>query len=371
MPAPRNRPHIVVATAPQAEPFTPHSGGASPVFTRPSDRPQHAEVLKLALQSADAEAVERRHHAPLTVEGARPGRYIEFEGPAGVDLQLDSLDLRRSGIEVVAVHPRREADEVAIAQRATVFIPDGKLSEFLKRFEAYATELTETGQPKNKELVNRIAVVRLATLRQLWTDAPGAYPNEQASVWWEVWLRRSSGELARFADFCTQSGIQLGLRQLAFDDRVVCLALASAEQLAPALVVVADLAELRRAKTGTAFFADLSPSGQAQWVAELLGRLTPPLPDAPAVCILDTGTNRAHPLIAPALSAEDATAIKASWGAHDTGWGGNTGHGTEMAGLALYGDSGLGVGVRRRRRTPSSSGVRQDTSSARGGRKRA
>ncbi len=56
------------------------------------------------------------------------------------------------------------------------------------------------------------------------------------------------------------------------------------------------------------------------------------------LCILDTGTNRAHPLIAPALSAEDATAVEASWGAHDTGWGGNAGHGTEMAGLALYGD---------------------------------
>ncbi len=32
---------------------------------------------------------------------------------------------------------------------------------FLKRFEQYATELTENGQPKHKELVDRIAVVRL------------------------------------------------------------------------------------------------------------------------------------------------------------------------------------------------------------------
>ena len=338
MPAPRNRRHILVGTAPQAEPFTPHTSGSAPVFTRPSDRPQHAAVLKLALETANTEAVEMRQQTPLTVEGAHPGRYIEFEGPPGVDLKIDSIDLRGSGIEVVAVQPRREADQTATAQRATVFIPDGKLDVFLKRFEQYATELTESGEPKHKELVDRIAAVRLATLRQLWTDDPATYPDEQASVWWEVWLRRSGGELQRFADFCAQSGIQLGLRRLAFDDRIVCLALASAEQLAPALVVVGDLAELRRAKTSTAFFADLSPAGQAQWVADLLGRLAPPSPDAPAVCILDTGVNRAHPLISPALSVEDATAVEASWGAHDTGWGGSAGHGTEMAGLALYGD---------------------------------
>jgi hypothetical protein len=56
------------------------------------------------------------------------------------------------------------------------------------------------------------------------------------------------------------------------------------------------------------------------------------------VCILDTGANRGHPLISPALSVEDAAAVEVGWGAHDTGWGGSAGHGTEMAGLALYGD---------------------------------
>ncbi len=340
MPAPRNRRHIVVPGQPAGEPFRPHPRKIDPkTFTRPSDRPQHAAVLTLALETANTEAVEMRQQTPLAVEGAHTGRYIEFEGPPGVDLKIDSLDLQGSGIAVVAVHPRREVDQAATPQRATVFIPDGKLDEFLRRFEQYATELTPKGQPKHKELVDRIAAVRLATLRQLWTDDPAAYPHEQASVWWEVWLRRSGGgELGRFVDFCGQAGIQVGVRQLAFEDRIVCLALASAEQLAPALIVIGDLAELRRAKTSTAFFADLSAVEQAQWMADLLGRLTPPSPDAPAVCILDTGANRAHPLLAPALSVEDATAVEANWGAHDTGWGGHAGHGTEMAGLALYGD---------------------------------
>ena len=192
MTAPRNRRHILVGAAPQPEPFTPHPRRITPqAFTRPSDRPQHAAALRSALEAADTEAVELRQQTPLAVEGSHPGRYIEFEGPPGVDLKIDSLDLRGSGIEVVNVHPRREGDQTEFAQRAVVFIPDGRLSEFLTRFEQYATELTAKGQPKNKELVDRIAAVRLATLRQLWTDDPAAYPNEEASVWWEVWLRRT------------------------------------------------------------------------------------------------------------------------------------------------------------------------------------
>jgi len=339
MAAPRNRRHILVESAPLAEPFTPHTRGRAPTFTRPSNRELHGTTLRAALQTADTEAAQQREQAPLSIQGANPGRYIEFEGPAGVDLKIESLDLQGSGIEVVAVHPRRETEPPSPTQRATVFIPDGKLGEFVRRFEQYANELTATGQPKHKELVDRIASVRLATLHHLWTDDPAAYPDPQVIVWWEVWLRRSGGgEFEHFAAFCQQSDIQLGLRRLAFNDRIVCLARATAEQLAPALVVVGDLAELRRAKTGTAFFADLSASGQAPWVADILARLTPPLPDAPTVCVLDTGINRAHPLIEPALSIADATAVQPAWGAHDTGWGGNAGHGTEMAGLALYGD---------------------------------
>jgi hypothetical protein len=34
MAAPRNRRYILVGTAPQAEPFTPHTSGRAPVFTR-------------------------------------------------------------------------------------------------------------------------------------------------------------------------------------------------------------------------------------------------------------------------------------------------------------------------------------------------
>ena len=52
-----------------------------------------------------------------------------------------------------------------------------------------------------------------------------------------------------------------------------------------------------------------------------------------AVCILDSGVNNGHLLIAPFLQAGDCHAAQPTWGTHD-----HDGHGTLMAGTAAYGD---------------------------------
>lgn len=77
----------------------------------------------------------------------------------------------------------------------------------------------------------------------------------------------------------------------------------------------------------------LAGPDQRRLVDEVLGRLKVPMGDVPAVCLLDTGVNRGHRLLAPGLDAADMHAVDPSWGTHD-----HHGHGTKMAGLALYGD---------------------------------
>jgi hypothetical protein len=53
----------------------------------------------------------------------------------------------------------------------------------------------------------------------------------------------------------------------------------------------------------------------------------------PYICILDTGINRGHPWISPALAEQDLHSVEPGWGTNDA-----QGHGTNMAGLALAGD---------------------------------
>ena len=344
MAAPRNRRHILLSTPPEAEGFTSRRTGRPRTFVRPADRVQHAQGLTEALTGAGQEATARRV-AEGVLPPARPGILIQFEAPSGVDLKLESLENNRAGIELRGVRRTAAAAGDEYVETATVFVPEGSVAHFLKRFQQYATEDTKAGVPKNRDLVDRISAIQLATLRALWTDDADDFPPDDIPMWWEVWLRRDEGvpgaEIQRLEAFAATHNLVLGFRRLAFDDRSVCLARATAVQLSASVDVLSDLAELRKAKTGSAFFVDLTPVEQAGWADDLLGRLIHPAADAPAVCVLDTGVTREHPLITPGLAEEDATAVDAAWGSHDNGGGnGQAGHGTEMAGLALYGELG-------------------------------
>lgn len=93
-----------------------------------------------------------------------------------------------------------------------------------------------------------------------------------------------------------------------------------------------DLTELRRAKSHPRVFHEMSNMEQVDWARELADRINVSGPDAPAVCLLDTGVNRGHPLIEPSLSIHDVHSVNTAWGTAD-----HDGHGTEMASMALFG----------------------------------
>src|SRR5262245_878136 len=254
MAAPRNRRHLVIPTAPAAEAYTPHARKIAPEdFIRPANRQQHAASLQAALLAAEKEAKASRQAQPIVVQGAAPGVYVQFDSPPGVALKVESLEDKRKGIEVVAVRTASTDPQQAPVQRATVFVPDGQIKHFIGRFEQYAQQQTKKGEPRHKDTVDRIAALRRATLRALWTDTEDAFPAQDQPIWWEVWLRRQDGlELQRFHEFAGASGFEVGARRLGFDDRIVVLARATVAQLAASVDVLNDLAEVRLAKTGSA-----------------------------------------------------------------------------------------------------------------------
>lgn len=320
--------------------YTPHPRRIElPPIPAPRNRRQHAAGLRAALRQAERETAEEREELGIAVHGAEPGLYIQFESVPGVDLKLESLEDKRKGIELVAVQTIERPEQPGV-QLATVFVPDGKLTHFISRFQEYATERTRKGEPRHKDLVDRIAALRRATLRALWTDEAEAYPAEGEIIWWEVWLRRHDGrELERLLELASQVEFTVGERRLAFADRVVVLVQGTAEKLAASIDVLNDVAEVRRAKDTAAFFDNATAEEQADWIDDLKRRTTPPPGTAPAVCVLDTGVTRGHPLLQDVIDPADATAVDPAWGAYDDGGGPrNMGHGTEMAGLAAYGD---------------------------------
>ena len=341
MSAPRNRKHILVRDGPSTEGYRPHPRKiVPPPFPGPPDRQRHAAYLHDSLIEAQRQAEANRAALEISVHGAQPGLYVEFESPPDVEMKLDSLENKRRGIEVVAVRKVPVGPEASPTQFATVFIPDGSLRHFFERFQQYTEETTRKGEPKHRDMVDRIKNLRKATLQALWTDSTESFPNEDETIWWEVWLRRHDGrELQRILEFADQAGLDVGDRRLGFDDRIVVLVKGAADQLSASLDVLNDLAEVRKAKESATFFVDVSPEEQAQWMKNLRQRVTPVQENAPAVCLLDTGVTQGHPLLRGLISPDDTMAVNPAWGGHDNGGGpGQMGHGTEMAGLAAYGD---------------------------------
>ena len=303
-------------------------------------RSAHAAILRTSLERAVAATKHKRGAAGFSVTGAKPGVYLEFESFPGWDLAVKSLENgtgkdRSAHIEVVAVSSR-ETEDLGATQHAAVFVPEGKVGHFLNQLAKYAlTSEKKPREQRHENLYDRIAKLRLATLRALWTDDASTYPtHEHQPIWWEVWLRKIDGsELARFYEFSSHANIRIGARRIQFEDRVVILAFASARELSTSLDVLGDLAELRRAKVLASFFLRESNADQAAWAKELAARVTHTAEDRPAVCILDTGVTQGHPLLESSLASDDCHTIDPGWGLHD-----HDGHGTEMAGLALYGD---------------------------------
>lgn len=254
------------------------------------------------------------------------GLLLEFTLEPGQDAALDKLDLRSAGIELLSVQERGGS------LLAAVRVPDGKLAVFERKVEAYRTETTRHGKPKNSLLGAAVREIRRAVLDSLWTDR-GPLPPPGTPLWWEVWLRREDGLLDQLRGLAGRLGIRLSARSLDLLDRTVVLAFGDVEQLTASVDLLDCIAELRRAKELASFFTGLVPREQGDWVQDLAQRLTPASADAPAVCLLDTGVNRSHPLLRPFLAERDLYAVDSTWGVTD-----HMGHGTQMAGLAALGD---------------------------------
>ena len=326
--------HFIIEGFAETQPYrSPQQFGGSAVVPE-RDRARHARALQRQFEAlrpqADA-ARDAQQAAGLDELGLR----IEFESFPDIELAFESLARERSGIELLNV--RQEASRTL----ATVFVPDGRLHHFERLIRDYLAERQDSiGRPRdNRKLLDAIRRIRAASLRALWTDEDAEFPTEEeGSFWWEVWLPVRTDRRATVASFRERAqalGMRVAPGDLIFPERTVLLASASMEQMQYSMLTLNSIAELRRAKETAEFFDSLRPDEQQEWLDELLERTEFPADadEVPRVCLLDTGVNRGHPLLGPALAAGDLHSVEPGWGTDDA-----HGHGTQMAGVALAGD---------------------------------
>jgi len=244
---------------------------------------------------------------------------------------FEKLEDRTKKIELVAVHQIPEQEGIVAA---TVFVPESAIDYFLQKVEKYRDEDTEKGKPKNEALVSRLETVQIGTVNSLFTDDPDLFPKDGQEAWWEVWLRKERRNV--FDQVTQRLDIRTKPHTITFPEREIVLVMSNIESMARIIKNSDAVAELRIAKDIPSIFLEMGALEQANWAEDLAERLLEPGQHAVAISLLDSGATRIHRLLSLALDPDDMYTVEPSWGVNDSIYW--HGHGTAMAGVALYTD---------------------------------
>lgn len=285
---------------------------------------KHAEALKQEIATAWAAANELIEARDGAVAG-EAGRYLDFETLPG--FPLPDLNWKSKGIRLAsAFHSPTGATE------GTIFVPDDAQAFLTEKLDEYKTRRGKRGVPSHQGRFASIEHFRAARLESLWVDRR-PMPPPAVPTWWECWCwpdRAPNLEVKAAA-----VAVLIGEGRLRFAEREVIFLYGDRAQIARIVASTDCVAELRLGRDDASIFtSDEGRNDQHDWIETAVDRIRlGENRDAVAVCLLDTGINRAHPLLAPAFAADDLHTINPAWGTDD-----HHGHGSEMSGLALYGD---------------------------------
>lgn len=322
-------PHLKLIDRSITQQYTPRPGRGRALALPTRNRQQHGSTLLESLYSFLPVFNQRKVARNKFYLDVPQGITIEFRSAPGFDLAFESLDLTRSGIELLNV---RFHDDMYLA---TCYVPENKLAILVKKVTAYINENTKTEKPKNATLIESIESIGLATINALWTDNE-PIPDASGEYWWEVWVRTGSIPLPdafnKFRLEAEKLGIHVAQQRLDFPERIVTTVRSTLEQLVVAIDLLNLIAEIRNIDKKQIIHEEMKISNQDTFLDHLVNRLTYNETNV-SVAVFDTGIARSHPLISGVLNQVDMHAVEQAWGLAD-----HHGHGTQMAGIAVYGD---------------------------------
>lgn len=316
--------NIVLKDTAQTISYKSGSKRMSPEVLPQRERRSHGEWL---MKQFDIARTEAKSYTPSMVAAikAKQGMYIEFSGKEGFTLATKGLENVQSHIRLLNVRPEDNS--------ATVFIPDGKESQVIKKISSYIEENTKKGEPRYNALMASVEQIKAATIEAFWIGDKDDIPGDMAA-WCEIWLRTENGTDAvvreDFWSLCESLAVEHKAEFIEFPERSVVLAKVNHRNLIDMLGSSDCLAEFRRAPENAETFISMPPQDESAWARDLKSRLSIHSTNS-TICILDTGVAFAHPLLEQSLPESDAQAVMPAWGYTD-----HEGHGTGMAGIALY-----------------------------------
>ncbi|MES1220977.1 MAG: hypothetical protein ABUT20_36090, partial [Bacteroidota bacterium] len=214
--------------------------------------------------------------------------YVEFLSAINFSLKFESINQEKTDpkFQILTIKEENLLIDNAEAKRfrVVVMMKAGGISEFIKKVNRYINENVKdrngniTDKPKNEALINNIESIQIATLQSFWSDAPEIpFPNIDDVLWWEVWFRRTTNDserIERVVQNLSGIGAQIGAETLQFPEHLVRLVRSSARQLSSSLLLLDNLAELRKPQEINDFITaqNVTYSEQQEWLDELQRR---------------------------------------------------------------------------------------------------
>lgn len=275
--------------------------------------------------------------------------YVIFESEWDHSLNFEQLHHNTENPKYQILNVKKKNYGEGFRYEVALMLTEGGISHFLKKVESYLSENTKnregkvTNTPKANELIANLETIKLATLKAFWTDEPEiSFPNENESVWWEAWFRKTKINSKKLEDVKINLEVydaEMSATIIEFPEHYVKLVKGTSQQLSESLMLLDNLAELRKPQelADLVIREDITLTEKEEWLIELEGRIEDHSNEnTPLISIIDSGINNKHPLIEKFLPDERLHTWNPSWGKFDSVR--NGGHGTGMAGLALYGD---------------------------------
>lgn len=292
------------------------------------DRPlEHVRKLKQELDSIVKTTITSQQVAAIK---EKDGFYLDVSGKQGYDLNYKSLEDEKAGIQLLNIQSK---DTLT---KATVFVPKNKVSNLIHKFDKFESTIGIGGNPKNNDLVRSIDTIREADVASFWQGPHENIPTPDIKIWCEVWLttekQNDNNVLTEFKSLLDEFNIVYKDEHITFPERIVMLILVNYNDLVALLQCSKYIAELNKCEEPNSFFIKESLTPQYDWVDDIKNRLQ--LEDSNAtICLLDTGVSSAHPLLEPFIREQDIHTVFGDGDVSDF-----DGHGTGMAGVALYHD---------------------------------
>ncbi|WBA08189.1 S8 family peptidase [Salinivibrio kushneri] len=341
-----DKPHFFFSSSGSPHEFTSRSpGGSNKVVIPAQDRASHSEKLRQDIQNVATDLTDLKRSIPASELSMGVGIQVEFESFPDVGMAVQSLANDPQGIVLHNVKTVEQDGQNTTL--ATAYVPEGKLSFYQKKLNDYEKYKKNSNgvAADHQKLIDSIKSIKRAAFSAIWADDISLLPEDkEADVWWEVWLatpRKSHqthnhyleivSDFSRLADLAE---IEVSEVQLRFPEHTVVQVKASQRKLEENATLLFRVSEIRYPKVTAEFFDSMEPTEQRMWSDELLHRLNHTYTaDSPYICIIDSGVNVQHPLLSCFADLPDQRTITDDGDPTDA-----IGHGTSMAGLAMWGD---------------------------------